>query len=122
MSNWDVKVNLLKIKGGALVNLKGKTATKECIVIPVEDAGLFKGEKGVYLDLVAWEHRDQKYEDTHYLKLSVKKEVWDALTDEQKRAFDICGGMKPKLQQSNAVQAASTMEVQSDGSGEDLPF
>lgn len=122
MSNWNVRVNLLKVKGASLVNLKGNTATKQCIVIPVEDAALYVGDKGVYMDMVAWEHKDQKFEDTHYLKPSVKKELWDTLTDEQKRAYDICGGMKPKQNQTNPVQASGTIDMNADGVVSDLPF
>lgn len=45
MSNLSIKVNLMRVPGASLLKLKGKTAVKECVVIPVEDSGLFVAEK-----------------------------------------------------------------------------
>ena len=43
MANFSIKTDLLKLKGAFVTNLKGKTATKRCLIIPVDDAGLFIG-------------------------------------------------------------------------------
>lgn len=59
MANFSIKTDLLKLKGAFVTNLKGKTATKRCLIIPVDDAGLFIGEKGVYLNLTAIEMQNQ---------------------------------------------------------------
>ncbi len=123
MSNQSIKINLTKIPGAALVNLKGNTATKQCIVIPVEDANLYVGEKGVYLNLVAFQYREPKFADTHMIKQDLDKEVYDALTEEQRKALPILGGMKPMVTQQHPMEATTgTMEVVPTEGGDGLPF
>lgn len=51
MGNFSIKEDLLKLKGAFITNFKGRTETKRCLVIPVDDSGLYVGEKGVYLNL-----------------------------------------------------------------------
>lgn len=55
MGNFSIKEDLLKLKGAFITNFKGRTETKRCLVIPVDDSGLYVGEKGVYLNLTAIE-------------------------------------------------------------------
>ena len=45
MSNFGIKIDLLKLKNSFVTNIKGKTATKRCLVIPIDDSGVFLGEK-----------------------------------------------------------------------------
>lgn len=47
MGNYSIKANLLKIKGAFVTNLKGKTATRRCLVIDIDESGMFLGEKVV---------------------------------------------------------------------------
>lgn len=51
MGNFGIKIDLLKLKNSFVTNLKGKAATKRCLVIPIDDSGVYLGEKGVYLNL-----------------------------------------------------------------------
>jgi hypothetical protein len=37
MSNFGIRVDLMKLNGAFMKNLVGKTATKRCIIIPVDD-------------------------------------------------------------------------------------
>ena len=46
MGNFSIKEDLLKLKGAFITNFKGRTETKRCLVIPVDDSGLYVGEKG----------------------------------------------------------------------------
>lgn len=117
MSNSSIKVNLLQLQGAFVTNLKGKTATKRCLVIPVDDANLYVGQKGCYLNMTAIEMRNSQYGDTHCVKQNLEKSVYDAMTDEQRRAMPIIGSMRP-LEKSQAALDTSYM-VESD---EDLPF
>ena len=110
----------MRVPGASLLKLKGKTAVKECVVIPVEDSGLFVGEKGVYLNLTAIEYREQKYSDTHFVKMSVEREVYDALTEEQRNAIPIVGGLRPIVPKQ--MQAESTMDISDAQYDDDLPF
>lgn len=117
MSNSSIKVNLLQLKGAFVTNLKGKTATKRCLVIPVDDANIYVGQKGCYLNMTAIEMHNSQYGDTHCIKQNLEKSVYDAITEEQRRAMPIIGSMRP-LEKSQAALDTSYM-VESD---EDLPF
>ena len=44
MANYGIKIDLLKLKGAFMRNLQGESATKKCIIIPVDDCdGMFLG-------------------------------------------------------------------------------
>ena len=105
--NQSIKLDLLKLKGAAVVNLKGKTATKRCLVIPIEDAQLFLGQKGCYLNLTAIEMQNSQYGDT----------VYDAMTEEERNAQPIIGSVKPLIKQAPAIEASNIVANE-----DDLPF
>ncbi len=79
--NFGIKLNALKYKNAGVASLKGSTATKKCLVIPIEDNNLFVSAnadgtpKAVYLDLSAFALREPKYDQTHLVKQSLAKEV-----------------------------------------------
>lgn len=127
MANFSIKTDLLKLKGAFVTNLKGKTATKRCLIIPVDDAGLFIGEKGVYLNLTAIEMQNPKYSDTHCVKVSLDKERYEAMSEEERKAQPIIGGMKqlerqatemPVTSQIDGTQAFTDDDLLSDGGAE----
>lgn len=121
MSNLAIKINLTRIPGAIYTKLTGRTgAQKNCIIIPVEDAGLFVGEKGVYLDAVALQYKEQKYADSHFVKMSVSKEVFDAMSEEQRNAIPIIGGLKPIERQEVQPVEAPDFVPPADETG--LPF
>ena len=123
MANFSIKTDLLKLKGAFVTNLKGKTATKRCLIIPVDDAGLFIGEKGVYLNLTAIEMREPKYQDTHCVKESLDKERYDAMSEEERNAQPIIGGMRQLERQAAEMPVTSTLDgSQVLGDDDDLPF
>jgi hypothetical protein len=124
MANFSIKTDLLKLKNSFVTNLKGKTETKRCLVIPINDAQLFLGEKGVYLNLTAIEMREERYGDTHVLKQSLPKDVYQAMTDEERNAQPILGSLKPlepapakQMQVTQTTDAATAVEEP-----DDLPF
>lgn len=122
MANFSIKTNLLKLKGAFLTNLKGKTATKRCLIIPVDDAGLFIGEKGVYLNLTAIEMQNPKFSETHCVKVSLNKEQYEGMSEEDRKAQPIIGGMK-KLERQ-AAEMPVTFQIDSSQAfpDDDLPF
>lgn len=121
MSNYSIKLDLLKLKGAGVTNIKGRTATKKCLVIPIEDARLFLGGKGVYLDLSAWESREPgKYGDTHGVKQSFPKETLDAMSEEERKALPYLGNMKPIVQQAAQQMPVNGYVAMDDDP--DLPF
>lgn len=72
MANYSIKADLLKVKGAFVKDLKGRTgAVKRCLIIPIEDSGMFLGEKGCYLNMTAIEMREARYNDTHCVKVSL---------------------------------------------------
>lgn len=123
MANFSIKTDLLKLKAAFVTNLKGKTATKRCLIIPVDDAGLFIGEKGVYLNLTAIEMREPKYQDTHCVKVSLDKERYDAMSEEERNAQPIIGGMRQLERQTAEMSVTSMLDgSQVLGDDDDLPF
>ena len=90
--NISIKINLRQLKSHVMP-MKGKIGMIDCIVIPIEANSLFIGEKGVYLDLQAWEIKEKKADrkQTHIIKQSFAKEVFDQLSDTQKQAIPIIG-------------------------------
>ena len=124
MANYGIKIDLLKLKGAFMRNLQGKTETKRCLIIPVDDCdGVFLGEKGCYLNVTAIEMREARYSDTHCLKVNLPKEQREAMTEEDRNAIPILGGM-------HAIEAKqATMEVNGTlgqdafaSTDDDLPF
>ena len=117
MSNSGIKVNLLKLQGAFVTNLKGKTETKRCLVIPVDDARLYVGQKGCYLNMTALELQNSQYVDTHCIKQNLDREVYEAMTEEERNAMPIIGSMRP-LEKSQAVLDTSYIVDNNDN----LPF
>ena len=88
MANFGIRIDLLKIRGAFMRNLKGQTATKRCLIIPVDDCdGVFLGEKGCYLNLTAIEMQNPQFNDTHCIKPDIPKEQREAMTTEEQRAI-----------------------------------
>lgn len=92
MSNISIKINLRQLKSHVMP-LKGKNGMIDCLVIPIAENSLYPGEKGIYLDLQAWEIKEKKADrkDTHIIKQSYPKEVFDQLSDAQKQSIPIIG-------------------------------
>jgi len=120
MANISINLNLRQYKN-VLKKMKKKDGSEvECLIIPIESNGLIKGEKGVYANLTAIEIKNKvgDSKDTHLIKQDVKKEVYENLTDEEKKAMPIMGNAilwKPK--EADPVQAGLDMD-----DNDDLPF
>jgi len=117
MSNLSIKVNLLQLAGAFVTNLKGKTATKRCLVIPMDDAQLYVGQKGCYLNMTAIEMQNSQYGDTHCIKQNLDKSVYEQMTEEQRRAMPIIGSLRPLEKPQAALDASNIVETD-----DDLPF
>lgn len=122
MSNFNLKVNLLRLEGAFVTGIKGKTGLVPCLIVPVEKAHLFNGEKGVYLDLAAFEMKEARYNDTHVIKQSLPREVLDAMTDEQRRALPIIGQMRPKVSEAKPMAVDTVLPADAVENADDLPF
>ena len=124
MGNFSIKEDLLKLKGAFITNFKGRTGTKRCLVIPVDDSGLYAGEKGVYLNLTAIEMENPQYKETHCIKQSLDKEIYEALSEEQRQSLPIIGGMRPLVKKAAPqMNVGSTFDgAQAVENTDDLPF
>lgn len=121
--NYAQKQNLLALPGAFVANIQGKTAKKRCLCIPIEDAHLYEGEKGVYLNLNMWVSKNSQYGDSHYLTQNLSKEVWDAMTEEQKKSQPILGNVKVMDLPPKQVQEAVDIPApQSADDLDDLPW
>lgn len=95
MANISVKLNLAGLAHSRKL-MKGKTGDIDCLIIPIEQNKLYKGEKGLYLDLTLIEIKDRSKQspdqkDTHLVKQSFSKEVYDAMSEEERKSYPILG-------------------------------
>ncbi len=122
MSNISIKINLRQLKS-AVRKMKGVSGDVECLIIPIDQNHLVKGEKGVYLDMQAYELKEKKADrkDTHLIKQSLPKEVFDAMTDEEKKTTPIIGNLVVWGYSEPAPVNVEIAETQ-PGESDDLPF
>jgi hypothetical protein len=105
--NITAKINLRQLKSHVMT-MKSKTgADIKCLVLPIELNHLYEGEKGIYIDLQGYELKERRegQKDTHLVKQNLPKEVYDAMTNEEKQNLPILGNMtvwgrvEPELQE-----------------------
>lgn len=125
MANFGIKIDLLKVKGAFVRNLKGSTATKRCLIIPVDEAdGMFLGENGCYLNMTAIELQNPQYNDTHGIKPELPKEKREQMTEDELKAIPFIGNLRPLKEKPQATMNV-TGEVdasQFTENTDDLPF
>lgn len=121
--NYSIKIDCLKLKGAFMKNLTGKTATKRCLIIPVDDNEcMYLGEKGCYLNVVGYELQNSQYGDTHLLKGDLPKEVRERMTEDERNAIPILGNMRPIKPQQMQVTGSVAMDAPDGQQQDDLPF
>lgn len=120
MGNITLKLNLTQFKSviKPMPNASGKLI--DCVVLPIEVNHFFRGEKGVYVDLIAFELKNKKegMKDTHSLKQSFSKEYLESLTQDEKNALPFLGGL---MVWDENYQSEKPPIVQTDPES-DLPF
>jgi len=114
------KLNLLNLTVARQM-VKGKMGEVDCLVIPIEKNKLFVGEKGIYLDLIAFEIKEQKEgrTDTHLIKQSFSKAEREKMTEEQLKAIPILGSLTVGTIQSSQEPISKADILNAD---DDLPF
>ncbi len=123
MQNYGIRVNLQKLQNAFLRKFAGKTATKTCICLPIEDnPSLFLGEKGCYLNLIANAQENPQYGNSHFVRGDIPRELYEQMTEEQRKSFAILGNMKPILPKQQQVDATTSMDAPEDQPQDDLPF
>ena len=122
MSNISIKINLRQLKS-AVRTMKSASGEIECLIIPIDQNQLIKGEKGIYIDMQAYELKEKKADrkDTHLIKQGFPKEVFDAMSDEEKKATPILGNLVVWGYSEPAPVNVEIVETQENETN-DLPF
>jgi hypothetical protein len=114
------KLNLLNLHAVKRFE-KGVAGPVECLIIPIEKNKLFVGEKGVYLDIVAFEIKDKKDDskDDYLIKQSFSKDERAKMSEEQLRSVPILGSLRTSFapEEKPPISSTTTMQPESD-----LPF
>ena len=128
MSNFQGKLDFLKLKNACVISVNGKSGAKKGVFVPIEDNGLFvttdenNKAKGAYFNFAVFENKKVgKYGDTHMIKQSLDKDARSKMSDEEKRAIPILGNMRP-MELQNASQAVEAPVAPSVQEEDDLPF
>lgn len=129
-TNLKISLNLKKLKNVGVMDVKGRESTQRCIVIPIEANNIFISDKGAYLDIVGFEMKnpgDKK--ETHLLKQSLPKEVYEKMTQADKDAQPLVGNATVSAWSGNSSSGSSstagksaTEVAHSGASADDLPF
>lgn len=119
MSNLNIRLNIAALKH-TVQKMKGAKGEIEVLVIPIAANHLFKGEKGLYLDATAFELKEpterNKQTNTHLVKQSLPKEIYSAMSDEEKKAQPILGNVSVWSSESKDA------EVQTSEANSELPW
>ena len=111
MGNLNITIDLTKPPGARVMDIEGKTMTRQCVVIPIDnnvgtvcdgytaklkDGGTTtKFFEDVKLNVVAIEHRTKKHGISHGLKPSFSAEHQSKMTEEQLYDTPWVGTVKP---------------------------
>ncbi|MGN1219738.1 MAG: hypothetical protein ACI4TU_02215 [Candidatus Cryptobacteroides sp.] len=114
MSNYNIKIDLKKMKDVVFAKVDGRKS----VIIPVDvNSEIFVGDKGIYLNMTAFELRNpSSYGDTHIIKPSVDKKEFEKMSEEQRKNLPILGNMKERrASQMEAAEIPSTsVEIDDD--------
>jgi hypothetical protein len=114
------KINLLMLKA-AVKKMKATSGEIDCLVIPIDQNKLYRGEKGIYLDLIAFDlPQKEGSKDTHLVKQSFSKEVREAMTEEELKSLPILGNLSMWYDGTNTQEPISSAAPISEN--DDLPF
>jgi len=116
------KINLAKFMH-VITKKKNKAGEEiEGIFIPIEMNHLFKSDKGnIFLDLVAFDAVNEEYKQTHAIKQSLPREVYDAMSEDERKSTPFIGHLNAKP--GGGEGEPNTMNDDFTDEGEDdLPF
>ena len=118
MKNFNVKINLALMNGVKLITSKKNNEKYVCI--PLSENYIFEGKKGLYLDLTAYSY-DGKFGESHFLKNRIPKDIYEKMSEEDKKNTPILGSLSP-LEMDNGITEKADFEEFNEVSKEDLPF
>ncbi len=103
------------------MEVKGKNGQVKGLFIPLANNHIFEGEKGCYLDIVAFELKEPKDNQTHLVKQSLPKDVREKMTQEEKNAMPIIGNLNTGGQ-SQSEHSGDVNGGKTASPDDDLPF
>jgi hypothetical protein len=120
MGNISVKINLTQFHSVIKTMPTQSGDLIECVVLPIGKNHFFKGDKGVYVDLIAFELKQKKegIKDTHSIKQSFPKDYLDKLSQDEKNALPFIGGL---IVWDESPSSEKPIVIQPDPNS-DLPF
>lgn len=126
MANISIKVNLTQLKH-VKRTFKGASGDVECLVIPIKENDLYVGEKNISINLSAFQLKEKRTDSkaTHIIKQQLSKELYNLLSDEEKRDIPILGdAVYWGAVESNPVESSTISDSSgfSDEEPDDLPF
>jgi len=97
MKKLSIKIDGKKFIKSFLMDFKGQTEIKRCLCIPLEDNNIFESQKtgAAYIELTAIPYKEEREYGTHFLKLGVPKDKYNAMSEEQRNAIPFLGNVKP---------------------------
>lgn len=112
MGNFSIKIELDRIPGAKIMDIKGDTATRRCVVIPIDNergtvvdeykkfdhslgAMTSKPLAHVQLLATAYESASQNFNSSHYIKPQVSKEHFERMSETQVRNLPFIGSLQP---------------------------
>lgn len=94
--NYSLKIDIKKLNKAFVKSIQGKTATVDCICIPVTEFYAGKnGEAYCNIEIVERKNGTGQYGDTHFAKQQLEKESYKSLTEEQRKNIPILGSFHP---------------------------
>lgn len=119
MENLNIKINLSRLNDVCRISDKNGV---EYVAIPIERNFLYKGEKGTYLNLTAFRQENDKFGDSHYLKLQIPTAAYNKMTEDEKKTQNIIGSARTFVLEDKTLKEVDNQDfVSLDGEG-DEPF
>ena len=118
MKNFNVKINLALMNN--VKTITSKKDNEKYVCIPLSENYIFEGKKGLYLDLTAYSY-DGKFGESHFLKNRIPKDVYEKMSEDDKKNTPIIGCLSP-LEMDNGITEKADFQDFNEVLNEDLPF
>lgn len=126
--NYSLKIDVKKLNKAFVTPIQGKTATVECVCIPVSE--FYAGKNGeAYCNIEIVERKQTgQYGDTHFAKQQLEKASYQALSEEQRKAIPILGSFQPskfgniETVVAEEVKATQPIQTKPQAKFDEVPF
>lgn len=119
----NASINLLAFPGAKAINIPSQNGPKKCVVLPISEAQLIEGSKGIYANLVMWEAKEgvDQYGNSHSIKLSPRtsKDMTQEQVNDLRSKMPYIGNAKQGNMQPAENLSAEQIAEANDG---EMPF